>query len=84
MVMSELITTLTDRGQVSIPAKIRENLGIKPGTKLCWQEVSDHECRLLIREEGPGAESMRGYAASFRKARPTKDWMRELREGETD
>jgi len=82
--MGELITTLTERGQVSVPAQIRKRLGMKPGTKLCWQEVSDHECRLLIQEEGPGAEAMRGYAASFRKARSTNDWMSELREGDGD
>jgi len=82
--MSKFITTLTERGQVSIPAKIRKNMGMKPGAKLCWQEVSDHECRLLVRVAGPGAESMRDDAASFRKTRPTKDWMRELREGDAD
>jgi len=82
--MKELITTLTDRGQTSIPAKIRKSLGLKPGAKLRWQEVSDHECRLVVDEKSPGAESMRGYAASFRKTRSAAAWMRELREGETD
>ena len=82
--MKELVTTLTERGQVSIPAKIRRRLGMKPGARVCWQEVSDHECRLLVREEGPGAEAMRGYAADFRETRSTKEWMSKLREGEAD
>jgi len=31
-------TTLTDRGQTAIPAKIRRRFGLKPGQKLEWVE----------------------------------------------
>lgn len=31
-------TTVTERGQTSIPAKIRKHLGIKPGQRLEWTE----------------------------------------------
>jgi hypothetical protein len=57
---------------------------LKPGTKLRWQEVSEHECRLIVqrRPKGPGARAMLGYARRFRKTRPTEDWMREMRAGD--
>ena len=82
--MKDLVTTLTERGQVSVPARIRKKLNMNPGDKLAWQTVSDHECRLLIRQKGPGAKAMLGYAASFRGTRDTNEWLRELREGEAD
>lgn len=31
-------TTVTERGQTSIPAEIRKHLGIKPGQRLQWIE----------------------------------------------
>jgi len=31
-------TTLTDRGQTAIPARIRKRFGLKPGQKLVWVE----------------------------------------------
>jgi AbrB family looped-hinge helix DNA binding protein len=31
-------TTLTDRGQTAIPAKIRKRFGLKPRQKLVWVE----------------------------------------------
>jgi len=82
--MKRHVTTLTERGQVSVPAEIRRDLRLTPGAKLHWQEISDHECRITVREQGPGAQAVRGYAASFRKTRTTAEWLAELREGETD
>lgn len=82
--MSELVTTLTERGQVSIPAKIRRDLRLAPGVKIHWHEISDHECRIFVETGGPGAEAMIGHAATFRKTRPADDWMEELRAGEGD
>ncbi len=84
--MKTLATTLTERGQISIPAKIRKDLRLKPGDRLAWREISEHECRLtvLARPAGPGAEAMLGYAKQFRQPRPTAEWMAELRDGETE
>ena len=84
--MDILITTLTERGQTSVPATIRKHLGLRPGSQLRWQEVSDHECRLIIDDGAdlPDPMAMIGYARQFRETRRTEDWMRELREGETD
>ena len=31
-------TTMTERGQTAVPARIRKRFGIKPGQKLTWVE----------------------------------------------
>jgi AbrB family looped-hinge helix DNA binding protein len=82
--MKTLVTTVTERGQVSIPAEIREQLHIQPGQRLVWEKVSDSECRVRLRPglPAPGAVAMLGYAKRFRKARRTREWIAELREGD--
>ena len=82
--MKTLVTTVTERGQVSIPAEIRKQLGLGPGERLEWEVVSDQECRVR-RSAGrsvAGAEAMRGFARRFRPVRLTSAWMAELREGD--
>ncbi len=85
--MKEIRTTLTERGQVSVPAEIRRALRAKPGQTLRWQVVSDHECRVVVEPPTPlGAEAMRGFMKRVRRRRRwpkrTAGWMRLLREGE--
>jgi AbrB family looped-hinge helix DNA binding protein len=79
------VTVVTDRGQVSIPADLRRELGLVPGRRLRWERITGAEVRIVVlAEEKPaGAQAMRGFARRFRpEARRTDDWMRELREGE--
>lgn len=82
--MKTMVTTVTERGQVSIPAQIREQLHIQPGQRLVWEQVSDSECRVRLRPAlgAAGAVAMLGYAKRFRKARRTRKWIAELREGD--
>jgi AbrB family looped-hinge helix DNA binding protein len=82
--MKTLATIVTERGQVSIPAAIRKRMRIEPGQRLQWENVSDHECRIVVATQPlvPGAVAMLGYAATFRKPRATHSWLAELREGE--
>lgn len=84
--MNTLMTVVTERGQTSIPAKIRKQMNLKPGQKLRWQKVGDNECRVFhdCSEEGLGPIAMLGYARKFNPQDPrtTDEWMRELREGE--
>ena len=83
--MHDTITTITERGQVSIPATIRKALNLKPGQKLRWEQVSDYECRVFYEStEAPGPMGMVGYARKFNPddSRSTDEWMKELREGE--
>ncbi len=78
-------SSLTERGQVSVPAGIRKAMGLRPGQKLHWEQISDREMRVSVREETPsGPLSVLGYGRRFRSepARRTADWMKELREGE--
>jgi AbrB family looped-hinge helix DNA binding protein len=81
--MSE--STLTERGQISIPSSLRKAMNLRPGQRLRFTAVSDHEFRVITRNEAPpGPIAMLGYARKLRTgpARRTSDWMREFREGE--
>jgi AbrB family looped-hinge helix DNA binding protein len=85
MALPSEITTVTDRGQTSIPAELRRELKLVKGQRLLWERVGDRELRVRVLEEGPprGAEAMRGFARRFRReARSSADWMSQLREGE--
>lgn len=79
--------TLTERGQISVPASLRKALNLRPGQRLKFAPVSDHEFRVLTtNDDPPGPIAMLGYARKLRTgpARRTSDWMRELREGEKE
>lgn len=84
--MSAQTTVVTERGQISIPAAIRREMGLKPGQPLVWEKLSDRECLIRVpqKKKPLGAKAMLGFAARFRgeKPRPTDEIMAELREGE--
>ena len=82
--MKTLETVITKRGQVSVPATVRHTMRLRPGQRVVWQTVSEHECRMLVAEATApaGPLAMLGYARTFRETRRTADWMRELRQGE--
>ena len=84
--MKTMITTVTERGQISIPAAVRRILGVSSGERLVWTPAGEHECRVRRLTNTPvkGAMAMRGFAKSFREVRRTDDWLREMREGELD
>lgn len=42
-----VLTTLNQKGQVTIPAKVRKKLGLKPGSQVCLQ-MSEGEESLII------------------------------------
>ena len=77
--------TLTERGQISVPAALRKSMKLKPGQRLKFVPVSAHEFRVIAEVSvPPGPMAVLGYARKLRPgpARRTGDWMRELREGE--
>jgi len=85
--MKTLVTSITERGQISIPAEIRAQLNWLPGKRLLWEIADGNECRLTATRQPPaksGVWAMRGFAATFRKTRSTAEWMKELREGEEE
>jgi AbrB family looped-hinge helix DNA binding protein len=82
------VTTLTERGQASIPAALRKALNLKAGQQLLWQQVSDHEFRVevLLETDVPGPQAMLGYARRFLpdETRSADAVLQELREGDAD
>lgn len=81
--MSE--STLTERGQVSVPARLRKAMKLRPGQRFRWERVSDREMRVSIEPEAvSGPMTVLGYARKLRPgpARRTSAWMRELRAGD--
>lgn len=78
-------STLTERGQISVPAELRKALQLRPGQRLKFEAVSPHEFRVFaLPREPAGPIASLGYARKLRvRPRTTKDWMTELREGES-
>ena len=81
-------TTITERGQVSIPAELRREMHLTPGQTLIWQKVSPTECRVIV----PPKTKVKAdpvAALGFAKEHGLEttrsdDWMKMLREGEDD
>ncbi|MEA2603749.1 MAG: hypothetical protein QOF89_4741 [Acidobacteriota bacterium] len=79
------ISVVTDRGQASIPARLRKELSLVKGQRLLWEKTGEHEIRVTVLPDPKpqGAMAMLGFAKKFRKTRRTQEWMAELREGES-
>lgn len=78
-------TVVGERGQTAIPARLRRDHRVAPGTRLVWESAGPDEWRVHIERDEPRAGNptdMLGFAKRFRRAKRTADWMRELREGE--
>ncbi len=76
-------TVVTERGQTSIPAHLRKEMGLEKGKRLVWEKVSDEEIRILIRPSAePDPVAMLGFARRFRRTRRTAAWMSDLRAGD--
>lgn len=78
------ISVVTARGQVSIPAELRQELDLSPGRRLLWEKSADSELRVVVlpEHEPQGSLRMLGFARRFRATRPTAEWIAELRAGE--
>lgn len=63
------IVTVSEKGQVVIPAAIRRDLGIKPGTELEF-ELEGSTIRVSMRHDVPAASLDAGYG--MLKARPAR------------
>jgi len=79
------ITTVTERGQISVPANLRKLFRLKTGTPLLWEATSNNTMVLTIVEnkKPAGAKAMLGFAKRIGSpSKTTAQWMKELREGE--
>ena len=83
--MNSNISTLTERGQVSMPASLRRKMHLKAGQKLRWEPVSETEVRIVV-EVDTVADPLQalGFSRRVRADAPrrTAEWMHEIREGE--
>ena len=80
------MSTLTERGQVSMPASLRKQMRLRTGQRLRWERISERECRIMVEPETPaGPMAVLGYGPKLRgdRGRRTADWMSDLRAGET-
>ena len=84
-----LITVLTERGQVSVPAAIRKRAKLMPGQRLRWQQVAPDTFSITVEQppkRKPSALNAIGFANAFSAGNipaRTDDVMRELRAGES-
>lgn len=78
-------STLTERGQISIPSALRKAMKLRPGQSFRWHRISDREMRVSMETPpAPGPLAVLGYAKKLRSgpARRTASWMAEFRAGE--
>ena len=79
--MNSQVCTLTERGQISMPASLRRKMHLKAGQKLKWENISDTEARIII-EPDFDADPLKALGFINGESRTTTDWMREIRAGE--
>jgi AbrB family looped-hinge helix DNA binding protein len=68
---------VTAQGQISIPARVRQKLGIGPGSVLEWEEQGEN---IMIRRVGQYT-SKDVHDAIFRRSPPAAKRLDELKEG---
>lgn len=64
--MKEIISTITSKGQVTIPAEVRKYLGIKTNDKIAFVIDSEGTVRIRV-PRYPNIASLRGAAGSLKK-----------------
>ena len=68
-------STVGDRGQITIPKKLRDRLGIRPGQQV---EFEEHEGRLVVRKLMP-RNPVDGVYGILRTEHSTDELVAELR-----
>ncbi len=64
--MKEIVSTITSKGQVTIPAEVRKYLGIKPKDKIAFVIESEGNVRVKVPRYRIVA-SLRGAAGSLKR-----------------
>lgn len=72
-----MITTVTRKNRVTIPAEVVRKLGIKPGWRLDWQPIEGKE-EILVRVIPERRELARRLLGTGRKFSPNRDTVSEL------
>lgn len=72
-----MITTVTQKNMITIPAEIGRHFGIKPGFRLDWQAVEGKD-EILVRVIPDRGELARRLAGAGRRFSPARDAVAEL------
>ncbi len=76
-VISSMITTVTQKNMITIPAEIGRRYGIKPGYRLDWQPVEGKD-EILVRFSPDRGELARRLLGAGRRFSPERDAVAEL------
>ena len=77
--MKEIWSTITSKGQVTIPAEVRKQLGLTEGDRIVFAVISDGKVELR-RPVYPNIDSLAGAAGSLKKPMPWKKVLQTARE----
>lgn len=72
-----MITTVTQKNMVTIPAELGRHYGIKPGYRLDWQIIQGKD-EILVRVIPDRAELARRLLGAGRRFSPDRDAVAEL------
>ena len=72
-----MITTVTRKNMITIPAQVAQRLGIKPGYRLDWQPVEGKD-EILVRVIPDRGELARRLLGAGRRFAPDRDAVAEL------
>jgi AbrB family looped-hinge helix DNA binding protein len=72
-----MITTVTQKNMITIPAEIARQLGIKPGYRLDWQIIEGKD-EIIVRIIPDRGELARRMLGAGRKFSPKRDSVKEL------
>jgi AbrB family looped-hinge helix DNA binding protein len=88
MIFCHVKATVTERGQISIPARLRREMHLEPGQTLLWEKVSATECRLIVtqaEEIVPNPIGALDFARRHGLEAGSSDvYLQMLREGDSD
>ena len=84
MVKNILCSTMSRKGQVTVPLEIRLRLGLKEGDRIEFVSCDDQTVIRPARPEGNPFETYLGILPAFQSKRQIDDWVAELREDHQD
>ena len=77
-------STVSTKGQVTIPQEVRVRLGLKEGDRVEFVTKDNVTILRPVREAGNPFQEFAGILGSFRTRKEIDAWISELRDDETD
>jgi AbrB family looped-hinge helix DNA binding protein len=75
-------STISVKGQVTVPLEIRRRLGLKPGDRVEFVVESDRTILRPARKEGNPFEKYVGALPEFKDKKQINDWVADLRDND--